>query len=99
MTPTDEIMNVAAVRRLAGAFAQAGRLLQRISKTLYALMLTLKTTAAVGLIGDELVDRYLTQTRPVLDTLAQRCTATADELRRSAAAYEQGKPAGSTRYY
>jgi hypothetical protein len=92
-------MDVAAVRRLAGVFSRAGRLLQSVSKTLYALTLTVKTTAAVGLIGDELVGRYLTHTKPTLDNLAGRCAALAGELRRSAAAYEQGTPPGSTRFY
>jgi hypothetical protein len=87
------------MRHLAGVFSRAGRLLHRVSKTLYALTLTLKTTAAVGLIGDELVDRYLAQTKPALDHLAQRCALLADELRRSATAYEKGEPAGSTRFY
>jgi hypothetical protein len=99
MAPDETLMDVAAVRRLAGLFSRAGRLLHSVSQTLYALTLTLKTTAAVGLVGDELVNRYLVQTKPALDTLAQRCATTADELRRSAAAYEQGKPAGSTRFY
>lgn len=99
MAPDTDVMDVVAVRRLAGVFSRSGRLLHAVSKTLHALTLTVKTTAAVGLIGDQLVDRYLTQTKPVLDTLAQRCAATADELRRSAAAYEQGRAPGSTRYY
>jgi hypothetical protein len=99
MNPDEVWMDVVAVRRLASVFSGAGRLLRRVSQTLHTLTLVLKTTAAVGLIGDELVDHYLVQVQPALLALAQRCAATAGDLRRSATAYEQGRDPGSTRFY
>lgn len=96
----DEVyMEVDAVRNMARLFESISQILKGVAMALQALMMVLKTTAFVGMVGGLAVERYIAQIKPQIDNLSQKCSELGNDLGASATAFENGDQAGSTRFY
>jgi uncharacterized protein YukE len=96
----DEIsMDVPAVKNMAKRFGDMGDNLQQVSNGIQAALTVLKTTAFVGLFGNFALANYLEQLKPVIDNFAGKCTEMADDLQKSAEAYERGDALGAAKFH
>lgn len=92
----DEVyMNVPEVRTMAKNFGAVGEVLSMVSKVLEALMLILKTTAFIGLVGGYAVANYIESIKPHIDRLAEKCEELMGDINASVDAYEAGDMQGA----
>lgn len=92
-------MDVPAVRDMAKAFGTISEVLQTVVKVLEALIMTLKTTAFIGLVGGAAVAHFLEMIKPHIEDLAEKCAELNKDLDASVDAYERGDALGATRFY
>lgn len=92
-------MDVPAVRDMAKAFGTISEVLQNVVKVLEMLIMTLKTTAFIGLVGGAAVAQFLEMIKPHIENLAEKCEEINGDLDKSADAYERGDALGATRFY
>lgn len=86
----DEVfMDTDAVRTGATTFGAVSDVLQVVSRTLQALITTLKTTAFMGLVGGLAVAHFLEMIKPHIDNMADQCEELNQDLNRSVEAFEQ----------
>lgn len=96
----DEVyMDVPAVQNIAKAFGTISEVLETVSKVLEALILTLKTTAFIGLVGGYAVAHFMEMIKPHIDELAEKCAELNKDVDASVTAYERGDALGATRFY
>ena len=96
----DEVyMDVPAVRNMAKAFGTISEVLQGVVKVLEMLIMTLKTTAFIGLVGGAAVAQFLEMIKPHIEDLAEKCEEISGDLDKSVDAYERGDALGATRFY
>lgn len=92
-------MDVPAVRDMAKAFGTISEVLQTVVKVLEALIMTLKTTAFIGLVGGTAVAHFLEMIKPHIEELGEKCAEFNTDLDASVDAYERGDALGATRFY
>lgn len=92
-------MDVPAVRNIAKAFGTISEVLETVSKVLEALILTLKTTAFIGLVGGYAVAHFMEMIKPHIDDLAEKCAELNTDLDASVDSYERGDALGATKFY
>ena len=92
-------MDIPAVRGIANNFGQMEQVLRAVSRSLETAIVTLKTTAFVGLVGGYAVAAFLERIQPVIDRYADRCDEMSNDLNASVTAYENGDARGSTRFF
>ncbi|MBV7336101.1 hypothetical protein KFU94_49275 [Chloroflexi bacterium TSY] len=92
-------MDVPAVRDMAKAFGAISDVLKTVCKVLEALILTLKTTAFIGLVGGYAVANFMEMIKPHIEELAEKCEELNTDLDASVDAYERGDALGATRFY
>ncbi|HMQ51234.1 MAG TPA: WXG100 family type VII secretion target [Anaerolineae bacterium] len=92
-------MDVPAVRNMAKAFGTISEVLQGVVKVLEMLIMTLKTTAFIGLVGGAAVAQFLEMIKPHIEDLAEKCEEISGDLDKSVDAYERGDALGATRFY
>jgi hypothetical protein len=63
------------------------------------LIMTLKTTAFIGLVGGAAVAQFLEMIKPHIENLAEKCEEISGDLDKSVDAYERGDALGATRFY
>lgn len=96
----DEVyMDVPAVRGMAKSFGNISTILQAVVKALEALIMTLKTTAFIGLVGGQSLICFLEMIKPHIEQIAEKCTELNSDLDASVDAYERGDQLGATRFY
>lgn len=99
MSVQEVYINVPVVRDMAKNFGRIGILLQGISKTLEALIITLKIAAFIGRVSVQNEIQYFETLRPYIEKLSQKCTELNSDLDASVDAYERGDELGATRFY
>jgi hypothetical protein len=92
-------MDVPAVRGMAKSFGTISEVLQNVVKVLEMLIMTLKTTAFIGLVGGAAVAQFLEMIKPHIENLAEKCEEISGDLDKSVDAYERGDALGATRFY
>lgn len=96
----DEIyMDIPAVQNIAKTFGDISEVLKTVSKVLEALVLTLKTTAFIGLVGGYAVAQFIETIKPHIDELAEKCAELMKDVNASIAAYERGDAQGAARFH
>lgn len=96
----DEVyMDVPAVRDMAKNFGTIGEVLNTVAKVLEALVLILKTTAFIGLVGGYAVAQFIDSIKPHIEQMAEKCEELSKDLGASVDAFERGDALGATRFY
>lgn len=96
----DEVyMDIPKVRDIAKGFGNLGELLEGVSKALQTLLMVLKTTAFIGLVGGFAVSNFIEMIKPHVDRMADKCHELDKDLHTSVDAYERGDEQGATRFY
>ncbi len=92
-------MNVPAVRQMAKNFQTISEVLTTVNKVLEAMLMILKTTAFVGLVGGAAVAGYIEMIKPYVEQWIQQTQEISKDLSASVDAYERGDAQGATRFY
>ncbi len=92
-------MNVPAVRQMAKNFQTISEVLTTVNKVLEAMLMILKTTAFVGLVGGAAVAGYIEMIKPYVEQWIQQTQELSRDLNASVDAYERGDAQGATRFY
>jgi hypothetical protein len=96
----DEVyMEVPAVRNMARNFGTIGEVLDAVNKVLEGLVMILRTTAFIGLVGGFAVAQFIETIRPHIEDMAEKCQELMEDLNKSVDAYERGDALGATRFY
>jgi hypothetical protein len=92
-------MDVPAVRNMAKNFGTISEVLTTVAKVLEALVLILKTTAFIGLVGGYAVAQFIDTIKPHIEEMARKCAELNKDLGASVDAFERGDALGATRFY
>lgn len=88
-----------AVRGFARQFDTFSDVLKSVAKVLEGLLMLLRTTAFIGLVGGFAVMHFIEMIKPQIEQLAEKCSEMSRDLMASAAAYERGDAQGATKFY
>ncbi|HFD86912.1 MAG TPA: hypothetical protein ENJ35_04460 [Gammaproteobacteria bacterium] len=92
-------MEVPAVRQMAKNFQTISEVLSTVNKVLEAMLMILKTTAFVGLVGGAAVAGYIEMIKPYVEQWIEKTAELSRDLNASVDAYERGDAQGATRFY
>lgn len=92
-------MDTDAVRGMAKSFGTISDVLRAVAKTLESLVMVLKTTAFIGMVGGYAVAQYIETMKPPIEDLSEKCEELSKDLDASVDAYERGDELGSTRFH
>jgi len=92
-------MDVPAVRQMAKNFQAISEVLSTVNKVLEAMLMILKTTAFIGLVGGAAVAGYIEMIKPYVENWVQQTAEIGRDLNASVDAYERGDELGATRFY
>ena len=96
----DEVyMDIPAVRDIAKGFDTISDVLNTVNKVLEGLVLTLKTTCFIGLVGGYAVVQFIETIKPYIEEMAEKCAELNKDLNDSIDAYERGDALGASRFY
>jgi len=92
-------MDVPAVRQMAKNFLTISEVLSTVNKVLEAMLMILKTTAFVGMVGGAAVAGYIEMIKPYIENWEQKTEEIGNDLNTSVDAYERGDELGATRFH
>jgi hypothetical protein len=96
----DEVyMDIPAVRDMAKGFGNIGDVLDAVAKVLEGLLMVLKATAFIGLVGGYALIHFIEMVKPHIEEMAEKCQELMGDLNKSVDAYERGDALGATRFY
>ena len=96
----DEVyMDIPAVENIAKILGRVSDVLNAVNKVLEGLVLILKTTAFIGLVGGYAVIQFIESIKPYIKQMADKCEELDRDVGASVAAYERGDALGATRFY
>jgi hypothetical protein len=96
----DEVyMDIPAVRAIAKNFGNIGEVLEAVNKVLEGLLMILRTTAFIGLVGGFALMAFIEMIKPYIKQMADKCQELMQDLNQSIDAYERGDALGATRFY
>ena len=96
----DEVyMDIPAVRNMAKSFGNIGEVLDAVNQVLEGLLMILRTTAFIGLVGGFALMSFIEMVKPHIEEMAEKCKELMDDLSKSVDAYERGDALGATRFY
>ena len=96
----DEVyMNIPAVENIAKTLGRVSDVLNAVNKVLEGLVLILKSTAFIGLVGGYAVAKFIESIKPYIKQMADKCEELDKDVSASVAAYERGDALGATRFY
>lgn len=81
-------MDYERVESIAKGFEEAGNILKTIDTALQALLMILRTTAFIGLVGGIAVERYISGIQPIVKELSQYCLDDSQDLRQAIANHQ-----------
>jgi len=91
-------MDVPQVQKMAESFGNFGEVLEAVSKVLEVTITVLRVTAFVGLVGGIAVERWLSQVKPRVDTMAKKMHELKGDLQGAINHYQTGDESGSARF-
>jgi len=92
-------MEVPAVRQMAKNFQNISDVLATVNKVLEAMLMILRTTAFIGLVGGAAVEAFIEMIKPYVEQWVQKTAEISKDLDASVDAYERGDALGATRFY
>lgn len=92
-------MDTDRVQQIADGFEMAADILEAVNKVLEAAMMTLRTTAFVGLVGGLAVERYIASIQPQVQHLAEYCEEIHRDLESAIEHYMNGDELGASRFH
>jgi hypothetical protein len=92
-------MNIPAVQQIAKTFKTVGEVLKTVVKVMEGLILILKATAFMGMVGGYAVAQYLQHIKPEIERVSEKCLELSSDVEKSVAAYERGDEQGATRFH
>jgi hypothetical protein len=92
-------MDVEAVQGMADSFSTMSDLLLGIERVMHAAMLTLRSTAFVGMVGGAAVERYLGTIQPLVKRLADKFHEMHLDLLSAVVYYRDGEESGRRLFY
>lgn len=96
----DEVyMDIPAVRNMAKTFGNISEVLDAVNKVLEGLLMILRSTAFIGLVGGFAVMSFIEMVKPHIEQMAEKCQELMQDLNKSVDAYERGDALGATRFY
>jgi hypothetical protein len=96
----DEVyMDIPAVRNMAKTFGSIGEVLDAVNKVLEGLLMILRVTAFIGLVGGFALMHFIEMVKPHIEEMAEKCQELMGDLNKSVEAYERGDALGATRFY
>ncbi len=92
-------MDVPEVRNIAKKFDEISDVLNAVAKVLEGLLMVLKATAFIGLVGGYILIQFIEMIKPKIEEMAQKCAELCKDVNASVDAYERGDALGATRFY
>lgn len=92
-------MDVPAVRDMAKTFGTINEVLDAVNKVLEGLVMILKSTAFIGMVGGLAVAHFIEMIKPHIQEMAEKCQELNQDVSASVDAYERGDALGATRFY
>jgi hypothetical protein len=92
-------MDIPAVRTMAKNFGTISEVLEAVNKVLEGLLMILRTTAFIGLVGGFALMAFIELIKPYIKQMADKCQELMEDLNKSVDAYERGDALGATRFY
>ena len=92
-------MDIPAVRTMAKNFGTISEVLEAVNKVLEGLLMILRTTAFIGLVGGFALMAFIELIKPYIKQMADKCQELMEDLYKSVDAYERGDALGATRFY
>jgi len=99
MSDSQVYMNIPEVKGIAKTLQTISDVLTNVARVLDVLIMTLKTTAFIGLVGGYAVAQFLEALKPEIEKKAEKCAEMSKDVDASVAAYENGDAEGATRFY
>lgn len=99
MSVEEVYIDVPAVRNMATTFGTISDILKAVCKALEMLIMTLKATAFIGLVGGYALIQFLEMIKPHIEDMAEKCAELNSDLDASVDAYERGDQLGATKFY
>jgi hypothetical protein len=97
--PEDGVyMDIDAVNTMANRFKNISDVLRTTSRLLEIATTTLRATAFIGLVGNAVVERYMTNIKPPLDRLAEKCAEINIDLLAAVQSYTESDLEGKTKF-
>lgn len=88
-------MKIPEVEAMAKSFATISDVLNTVAKALQALILILKTTAFIGLVGGYAIAQYLETIKPYIEQIAEKCSKISQGITASVEAFKNGDDLGA----
>ena len=96
----DEVyMDIPAVQNIARILGTVSDVLNAVNTILEGLLMILRTTAFIGLVGGGAVIAFIERIKPHIKEMADKCEELDRDVMASVEAYERGDQLGATRFY
>lgn len=92
-------MDVPEVRNIAKKFDEISDVLNAVAKVLEGLLMVLRSTAFIGLVGGYALMMFIEMVKPHIEQMAEKCAELYRDVNASVDAYERGDALGATRFY
>ena len=92
-------MEVPEVRKIAKNFSEISEVLNAVAKVLEGLLMVLRATAFIGLVGGYVLMHFIEMVKPRIEEMARKCAELSRDVTASVDAYERGDALGATRFY
>jgi hypothetical protein len=92
-------MDVPEVRNIAKKFDEISDVLNAVAKVLEGLLMILRSTAFIGLVGGYALMMFIEMVKPHIEEMARKCAELFRDVNASVDAYERGDQQGATRFY
>lgn len=92
-------MDIPEVRNIAKKFDEISDVLNAVAKVLEGLLMVLKATAFIGMVGGYILIQFIELVKPKIEEMARKCAELSRDVTASVNAYERGDALGATRFY
>jgi hypothetical protein len=84
-------MDYEQVEKVSQGFSDASDFLKAVDTALEALLIVLRTTAFIGMVGGAAVERYISNIKPHVEKLAAKSEEFAADLKQAIANHQQAE--------
>ncbi len=89
-------MDTSTMNDVANGFDTTGDVLRAVALALEAAIMILKATAFVGLFGNVALARYLSNIKPKVEQLGDKCNEMGEDIKQAIANHQQASEAGDS---
>jgi len=98
-TQNEVYMNIPEVQGIAKTFANVSETLRGISTALQTLIMILKSTAFIGMVGGLAEAHFLEIMKRQIDQMADKTEEMSKDVTAAVEAYERGDAQGATKFH